>query len=201
MSPSLCSCRRSRLQGGRPCSVRMKPSARSSKTRLSTFSTGNKALNFPILPIPTAGRETANGRSWRVTQMHWSSSLQWLQELPRKKQSKLCVFPWFHPRIKDVNHFRQISPQVYKQNWLWKYDTTKNRMHTYIHIQIGYIHTHFFCCLFCLFLKALYGLYGRQPHHDPPVNTAAALVPRELQSSVINCSTICIWLAHLHSGY
>lgn len=27
------------------------------------FSTGNKALNFPILPIPTAGRETANGRS------------------------------------------------------------------------------------------------------------------------------------------
>lgn len=54
------------------------------------FSTGNKALNFPILPIPTAGRETANGRSWRVTQMHWSSSLQWLQELPRKKQSKLC---------------------------------------------------------------------------------------------------------------
>lgn len=56
------------------------------------FSTGNKALNFPILSIPTAARETMNGRPRRVIQMHWSSSLQWLQELPRKKAEQTVYF-------------------------------------------------------------------------------------------------------------
>lgn len=47
------------------------------------FSTGNKALNFPILPIPTAGRD----RKWQITTCN-SNALKFLTAMASRTSKK-----------------------------------------------------------------------------------------------------------------